>query len=132
MSPTLAGDPRVLQRDGVNARDLRPSDFTHLFDMVVVDVSFISLTLVLPALATLAQPDGDVVVLVKPQFEVGQVGLGKGGIVRDPALRNASVGRVIDAALSASRMQFRGRMASPIEGGDGNVEFLVWFHAFRE
>ena len=125
MVSTLAADPRVRLREGVNARSLAPSDFPHPFGLIVADLSFISLTLVLPALAPLLGEDGDLVCLVKPQFEVGPAKLGKGGIVRDAGARAEAVTRVV-AAARACGLAERGRMPSPIEGGEGNREFLVW------
>ena len=124
MAPEIAADPRVQSREGVNARLLSPSDFPCLFDIIVVDVSFISLTLILPALAPLLLPLGDLICLVKPQFEVGQTHLGKGGIVRDPRARAEALERVADAAQALGLCE-AGRMVSPIEGSAGNTEFLL-------
>ena len=90
MVPALAADPRVVSREGVNARLLTPDDFPHPFDIIVADLSFISLTLVLPTLAPLLAGAGALVCLVKPQFEVGPARLGKGGVVRDPKAREES------------------------------------------
>jgi len=124
MAPEIEADPRVQSREGVNARSLSLSDFPHLFDVIVVDVSFISLTLILPALAPLLTPNGDLVCLVKPQFEVGAAHLGKGGIVRDPKARAEALERIAGAA-SALSLREAGRTVSPIEGSDGNTEFLL-------
>ena len=85
MALHLAADPRVHLREGVNARALSPSDFDVPFDVIAADLSFISLTLVLPALSPLLHRHGDLLCLVKPQFEVGAGRLDKGGVVRDPA-----------------------------------------------
>lgn len=125
MVPALAADPRVCSREGVNARSLAPDDFPHPFGVLVADLSFISLSLVLPALAPLLGAGGDLVCLVKPQFEVGQAKLGRGGIVRDAGAREEAMTRVV-AAAHACGLAERGRMPSPIEGGDGNIEFLLW------
>lgn len=125
MVPALAADPRVFLREGVNARSLAPADFPHPFDIIVADLSFISLTLVLPALVPLLAPIGDFVCLVKPQFEVGPTKVGKGGIVRDERAREEAVARVA-AEARACGLEVQGRMISPIEGGDGNREFLLW------
>ena len=125
MVPALASDPRVHSREGVNARLLTPTDFPHPFGVLVADLSFISLTLVLPALAPLLGAEGDMVCLVKPQFEVGQTGLGKGGIVRDVRAREEAVTRVVQAASACGLIEC-GRMTSPIEGSEGNIEFLLW------
>lgn len=124
MAAEIEADPRVQSREGVNARSLSPGDFPHLFDMIVVDVSFISLTLILPALAPLLLPSGDLICLVKPQFEVGAAHLGKGGIVRDPRARAEALERVAGAA-NALGLRETARMVSPIEGSDGNTEFLL-------
>ncbi len=124
MAPEIASDPRVQSREGVNARSLTLSDFPHPFEIIVADLSFISLTLVLPALAPLLTPSGDLVCLVKPQFEVGAAHLGKGGIVRDPKARAGALERVAGAA-GALGLREIGRMTSPITGSDGNTEFLL-------
>lgn len=124
MATEIEADPRVQSREGVNARSLSPGDFPHPFDIIAVDVSFISLTLVLPALASLLTPSGDLVCLVKPQFEVGAAHLGKGGIVRDPKARAEALERVAGAA-NALGLRETARMVSPIEGSDGNTEFLL-------
>ncbi len=125
MVPALAADPRVISREGVNARTLAPIDFPHPFQIIVVDVSFISLTLILPALLPLLGEGGDLVCLVKPQFEVGPAHLGKNGVVRDPKARAAALARVVDAA-QALGLSEQGRRDSPIAGSEGNVEFLLW------
>ena len=124
MAPEIASDPRVQPREGVNARSLTPADFPHPFSVIVVDVSFISLTLILPALAPLLTDDGNLVCLVKPQFEVGASHLGKGGIVRNAKARAEAVARVANAAHALGLCE-TARMVSPIEGSDGNVEFLL-------
>lgn len=124
MAEEIASDPRVQSREGVNARSLTPADFPHPFGIIVVDVSFISLTLILPALAPLLRDDGSLICLVKPQFEVGAAHLGKGGIVRDAKARAEALERVAGAA-QALGLRETGRMVSPIEGSDGNVEFLL-------
>lgn len=124
MVPEIAGDPRVQSREGVNARSLTPADFPHAFDLVVADLSFISLTLVLPALTPLLARSADLICLVKPQFEVGAAHLGKGGIVRDRKARTEALERVAQAAAALGLREW-GRMTSPIEGSDGNGEFLL-------
>lgn len=121
----LRQDPRVEVRDGVNARFLSAADFPGQFDLVVVDVSFISLRLVLPALRAVLAPTGDLVALVKPQFEVGRAQVGRGGVVRDPAAREAAVAGVLAAAAELGLCP-RGRVPSPLPGPAGNVEELVW------
>ncbi len=130
MALEIAADPRVQSREGVNARFLAPADFPHPFGIIVADVSFISLTLVLPALAPLLTADGSLICLVKPQFEVGAAHLGKGGIVRDARARAEAVERVAHAA-HALGLRETARMVSPIEGSDGNVEFLLCLEKAR-
>ena len=125
MAAALAADPRVELREGINARYLTPADFSLPFDLIVADLSFISLTLVLPALAPLLTPRGDMVVLVKPQFEVGREHLGKGGIVRNAYQRDLAVQRVAECSAVLGLHQ-HGLMTSPLHGGDGNTEFLLW------
>ena len=124
MAPEIAADPRVQSREGVNARSLVLSDFPHPFALIVVDVSFISLSLILPALLPLLTGDGNLICLVKPQFEVGTDHLGKGGIVRSVKARAEALERVSHAA-SALGLRETARMTSPIEGSDGNTEFLL-------
>ncbi len=124
MAQEVASDPRVQSREGVNARSLTPADFPHPFGIIAVDVSFISLTLILPALAPLLTDAGDLVCLVKPQFEVGINHLGKGGIVRDENARAEAVARVAGAA-QALGLHETARTVSPIEGSSGNIEFLL-------
>ncbi len=121
----LRQDPRVEVRDGVNARFLTPDDLPGPFGLVVADVSFISLRLVLPALRSLLAPDGDLVALVKPQFEAGRGQVGRGGVVRDPVVREEAILGVV-AAAAALGLRLRGRLASPLPGPAGNVEELVW------
>jgi 23S rRNA (cytidine1920-2'-O)/16S rRNA (cytidine1409-2'-O)-methyltransferase len=94
-------------------------------DLVVADLSFISLTLVLPALAAVSKPEADFVLMVKPQFEVGREKLGAGGVVRDPALRKASVIDVADSAYDVG-LGTLGITASPLPGPAGNVEYFLW------
>jgi 23S rRNA (cytidine1920-2'-O)/16S rRNA (cytidine1409-2'-O)-methyltransferase len=120
----LRNDPRVIVREGVNARYLRPEDVAERVDLAVCDVSFISVTLILPVLPALLRSPGALVILIKPQFEVGRDQVGKGGIVRDPAL-HAGVCAKIEAAVQA--LQFRTElMESPILGAEGNREFLLY------
>ncbi len=121
---SLRNDPRVVVMEGVNARFLEPDDVPGPFGLITVDVSFISLRLVLPALVPLLEPDGDLVALVKPQFEAGRGQVGKGGVVRDPVVREASIAAVLDAA-SALGLACAARIASSLPGPAGNVEELV-------
>ncbi|HEU0253274.1 MAG TPA: TlyA family RNA methyltransferase [Pyrinomonadaceae bacterium] len=120
----LRNDPRVAVREGVNARYLRPEDFAEKFDLAVMDVSFISATKVLPAIVPLVR--GAIVTLIKPQFEVGKGEVGGGGIVRDAAKRARAVEEVNKAAGDLG-LRVMGVMQSPIEGAEGNVEFLAWY-----
>jgi 23S rRNA (cytidine1920-2'-O)/16S rRNA (cytidine1409-2'-O)-methyltransferase len=123
---SLRTDPRVTVLDRVNVRNLDQVEaFTPVPELVVADLSFISLTLVLPALVACAAPDADFVLLVKPQFEVGKGRVGAGGVVRDIADRSASVRKVTDAAGQLG-LGVLGVTASPLPGPAGNVEYFVW------
>ena len=125
----LRNDPRVEVREGVNARYLQPEDFAQKFDLVVIDVSFISVTKVLPALVALITETGSIITLVKPQFEVGKGEVGSGGIVRDESKRLRAVEEVSNAA-SALGLKVVNVIESPIQGAEGNVEYLVHFVPF--
>ncbi|MFI6927590.1 TlyA family RNA methyltransferase [Nonomuraea spiralis] len=122
---SLRTDERVTVMERVNVRDLTPEMVGEPPTLVVGDLSFISLRLVLPALAQVAAPRADFVMLVKPQFEVGKELVGAGGVVRDPELRARSVR---DAAAKARELglSVRGVTASPLPGPSGNVEYLLW------
>jgi 23S rRNA (cytidine1920-2'-O)/16S rRNA (cytidine1409-2'-O)-methyltransferase len=122
----LRQDARVESREGVNARYLRPEDFAEKFDLAVMDLSFISATKVLPAIVPLLKEEGRIIVLIKPQFEVGKGEVGKGGIVSDPARRARVVEEVNGAALGLG-LKLYGVIISPITGMDGNVEFLALY-----
>jgi 23S rRNA (cytidine1920-2'-O)/16S rRNA (cytidine1409-2'-O)-methyltransferase len=122
----LRTDARVEVREGVNARHLVPEDFVERFDLAVMDVSFISATKILPALVPLLKDGGRIVVLVKPQFEVGRGEVGKGGVVRDPAQHARVVEEVNEAARSLG-LRLRGVTESPVKGADGNREFLALY-----
>ena len=122
----LRTDPRVEAREGVNARYLQTADFAAPFDLIVMDVSFISATKILPALAPLLNEQGRIVLLIKPQFEVGRGKVGKGGIVTDAAEHARVVAEVNDAA-QALKLTVRGVIDSPITGADGNREFLALY-----
>jgi 23S rRNA (cytidine1920-2'-O)/16S rRNA (cytidine1409-2'-O)-methyltransferase len=120
----LRQNERVMVREGVNARYLKPEDFPEPFELAVCDVSFISATLIIPAIVPLLAPDGEMILLVKPQFEVGRGDVGKGGIVRDPALHQAACDRVRSAVELSG---FLARIIeSPILGAEGNKEFLLY------
>ncbi|HET8603699.1 MAG TPA: TlyA family RNA methyltransferase [Marmoricola sp.] len=122
---SLRSDPRVQVHDRTNVRDLTPELVGGKVDVVVGDLSFISLGLVLDALIGVLEPDGDLVPMVKPQFEVGRERLGKGGVVRDPQLRAESVLAVATQA-AARGWGVRGVVTSPLPGPSGNVEFFLW------
>jgi 23S rRNA (cytidine1920-2'-O)/16S rRNA (cytidine1409-2'-O)-methyltransferase len=124
----LRTDPRVTVLDRVNVRALEPGQVAPPPELVTADLSFISLTLVLPALAACAAPGADFVLLVKPQFEVGKGKVGAGGVVRDPALREAAVGAVAAAAAGIG-LGTAGVTASPLPGPSGNVEYFLWLRA---
>jgi 23S rRNA (cytidine1920-2'-O)/16S rRNA (cytidine1409-2'-O)-methyltransferase len=123
--PEVAAHPRVTERSGVNVRGVRPDDLGGPADLVVADLSFISLQVVLGVLATLTTADGDLVVLVKPQFEVGRERLGHGGVVRSPGERARSIVEVASVA-EASGLHALAIRASPIRGTTGNAEYLLW------
>ncbi|WP_395691707.1 TlyA family RNA methyltransferase [Nocardioides sp.] len=122
---SLQQDARVLVRDRVNVRELTLEITDGTVDVVVGDLSFISLQLVLDALLGVTAEDGDLALMVKPQFEVGRERVGKGGVVRDPALRAEAVVGVADAA-AARGWGVRAVATSPLPGPSGNVEFFVW------
>ena len=117
---------RVEVREGVNARYLKPSDFDEQFDLATIDVSFISLTRILPAVVPLLTDGGRIVALIKPQFEVGKDEIGKGGIVKDP-LQHQRVVQEINAAAESLGLKAAGVIKSPIKGADGNIEFLALY-----
>ena len=122
---SLREEPRVTCIERVNVRALKPGDLpVQAFDLVVGDLSFISLTLVLPALSVVLAPQGDLLMLVKPQFELQPGQVGKGGIVRDAALY-AQVQARLREACAALKLQVAGWHDSPITGGDGNREFFL-------
>jgi len=120
----LRNDARVLVQEGVNARYLGPTDFSEKFDLAVCDASFISLTLLIPAVTPLLAPHGRMVLLIKPQFEVERGQVGKGGIVREPELHQAACDRV-RAVVEAHGFQ-ADIIGSPILGAEGNREFLLY------
>jgi len=122
----LRNDKRVEVREGVNARYLHAKDFEVSFDLAVIDVSFISVTKVLPAIVPLLKAGGRLIVLIKPQFEVGRGEVGKGGIVRDPQ-KHARVIDEVNRAAQELGLQVRNVIESPIHGADGNVEFLALY-----
>ncbi len=122
----LASDPRVTNIEKYNARELSCEIAPNGVDLAVMDVSFISQTLILPVIPNVLRPSGTVVTLIKPQFEAGRSAIGKGGIVKSKRDRLMSILRVRDAA-ALSGLYMTDIIVSPITGGDGNVEFLAKF-----
>lgn len=122
----LRNDPRVMVQEGVNARYLQPEDFPVRFHLAVIDVSFISATKVLPAIVPLMRKGGSIVTLIKPQFEVGRGEVGGGGIVRDAAKREQAV-ETVNRAATELGLDVAGVIESPIQGAEGNVEFLALY-----
>ena len=122
----LRNDPRVEVREGVNARYLSPEDFETRFDLITIDVAFISAAKILPAVVPLLTDRGRIVTLIKPQFEVGKGEVGKGGIVKDPAQHQRVITDVNSRAESLGLI-VQGVIESPIKGADGNVEFLALY-----
>jgi 23S rRNA (cytidine1920-2'-O)/16S rRNA (cytidine1409-2'-O)-methyltransferase len=123
----IRSDPRVIVMERINARALTPSDLpatARVFGIVTIDVSFISLRHILPVVAALLEPAGDVVALVKPQFEARREEVGKGGIIRDAAVHERVVAEVT-AAADALGLSRAGRVDSPVTGMEGNREFLL-------
>ncbi|WP_418908865.1 TlyA family RNA methyltransferase [Glutamicibacter endophyticus] len=119
-------DERVSVHEGLNVRYLDPADIGGEVDLVVADLSFISLRLVLEALAGATRAGGDLLLMVKPQFEVGREHVGKTGVVSSPELRRSAVEQVVQAALQVG-LGLAGLGRSQLPGQDGNVEFFVWF-----
>jgi 23S rRNA (cytidine1920-2'-O)/16S rRNA (cytidine1409-2'-O)-methyltransferase len=120
----LRNDPRVIVREGVNARALTPDDVPHHVDLVTIDVAFISLAHIFPALPPFLLPDATVLALVKPQFEAGRDEVGKGGLVTDPAVHDAVIARVTEQAATSGFMRV-GMTPSSITGAAGNQEFFL-------
>lgn len=122
----LRSDPRVLVKEQFNARYMKPEDLGELVQLIVSDVSFISLTKILPAAYSCLAPGGDLLVLIKPQFELQPDDIGAGGIVRDPALHKRAVEKIRDFVTKEMRRDWMGVADSPIKGMEGNKEFLAW------
>jgi len=122
----IRNDQRVEVREGINARYLKPSEFEEKFDLATIDVSFISLKTILPAVLPLLAGNGRIIALIKPQFEVGKGEVGKGGIVKDPA-QHQRVVEEINAAAESLGLKVGGVIQSPIKGADGNIEFLALY-----
>jgi len=122
----LRNDPRVVVKEQFNARHMVPEDLGEKVRLAVMDLSFISLTKVLPAVFSVLDEEGSVVCLIKPQFELDREDISKGGIVRDPALHERAVEKIRRFVVDECRREWRGLIASPITGTDGNQEFLAW------
>lgn len=120
----LRNDPRVIVKEKLNARYIKPEDTGEPADIAVIDVSFISLTMIIPPALALLRPGGVLVALIKPQFEVGKGEVGKGGIVRDEAKHREVVDKIRDFVHGLG-MGILGVIPSPIEGAEGNKEFLI-------
>src|SRR5262249_39862401 len=126
----LRNDPRVMVREGMNARALTPADMPHLVDLVTIDVAFISLRHIFPALPPLVAPGADIIALVKPQFEAGREEVGKGRLVTNPAVHQ----QVLDRVTAAAEAEGLNRLAmtpSPILGATGNREFFLHLRRAR-
>lgn len=124
LAETLQNDPRVVSLEKQNIRTTPEDLIADKVNLVVIDVFFISLTLVLPEVKRFLAPEAQIVALVKPQFEVGQAHVGKNGIVRNAKAREQALERVI-AAAKVLGFGLIGRMESPLTGGDGNMEYLI-------
>jgi 23S rRNA (cytidine1920-2'-O)/16S rRNA (cytidine1409-2'-O)-methyltransferase len=120
----IRNDPRVVVREGMNARYLTPDEIPERFDLAVCDASFISTTMLIPAIVPLLKPKGEMMILVKPQFEVERGQVGKGGIVKESELHQAACDRV---RAAVEGLGFRTHIVeSPIQGAEGNREFLLY------
>lgn len=122
----LRSDPRVIVKEQFNARYMTPADLGEKVQLIVSDVSFISLTKILPAAYTCLEEGGDLLVLIKPQFELQPEDIGPGGIVRDPALHQRAVDKIHDFVVNELKREWMGVADSPIKGMEGNKEFLAW------
>lgn len=125
LDPRIADNPRIIEMSGLNIRDVEPEDLPYRPSFIVSDVSFISLTYVIPVIAKVAAGHADILLLVKPQFEVGKGHLGKNGVVEDPRLRQKALKTVCDCA-EASGLKVVATCPSPIQGTHGNEEYLLY------
>jgi 23S rRNA (cytidine1920-2'-O)/16S rRNA (cytidine1409-2'-O)-methyltransferase len=122
----LREDPRVVVMEGVNARYLTPADLPELADFASIDTSFISLTNILPAVKGLLKPGGEIVSLIKPQFEAGKEAVDKGrGVITDPAIHDEVISRIRKFGTEELAFEWRGLTTSPLKGPKGNIEFLA-------
>ena len=128
---SLRTDERVVNMERTNVRNVTPEDIGQLIDLASIDVAFISLEKVLPAVKAMLKPDGQMVALIKPQFEAGKEKVGKKGVVRDPKVHLEVIHKVID---TAREMEFvtKELTFSPVKGPEGNIEYLVWLTKDRE
>lgn len=126
LAESLRRDERVTVFENYNARYMKREDFEYTPDLAVMDVSFISATYIIPSIYDVLADNGEFICLIKPQFEVGRSGLGKGGIVKDSKARDLAVKKVVDFAVNTG-FEVRGVVQSSIKGGDGNIEFLAHF-----
>ena len=126
INPAIAADERVTNYEGMNARHLRPGQLGAPFEIIVMDVSFISLTLVLPAVLEQASAGAELIALIKPQFELNSEALNAKGIVKSERLRSRAIDRLEAWFEERDDWQWRGVMESPITGGDGNQEYLLY------
>lgn len=122
----LRNDPRVIAKEQYNARHMVPADIGEMCRLAVMDLSFISLTKVLPAVFSVLEPEGAVVCLIKPQFELRREDITRGGIVRDPALHQQAIEKIRHFVTTEHSCEWRGCIPSRITGMDGNQEFLAW------
>lgn len=121
----IRNDERVIVKEKFNARHMTPEDIGEQIDLCVTDVSFISLTKILPPLFSVLKPDGHIICLVKPQFELERDEIGKGGIVREPELHQKAVDKIRNYVTEKLGYQWLDHTTSPITGTDGNVEYLA-------
>ena len=127
LSWKIRSDPRVLSREKLNCRYLTKNDIDDQIDLIVIDVSFISLTKILPAAYDIGSSNCSIVTLIKPQFELSRDEVSKGGIVKDPELHEKSVSKIVNYATTELQLIHAGTTNSPITGSGGNVEFLAHF-----
>jgi 23S rRNA (cytidine1920-2'-O)/16S rRNA (cytidine1409-2'-O)-methyltransferase len=131
LDPQLRHDPRVAVLERTNLRHLSREAVPEPLDLITLDLSFISLTLVLPKILEFLRPGGEILALVKPQFEVGKGRVGKGGVVRDLALQQEAVARVAQAA-QALGLQVSDPFPSPLKGPKGNQEYFLYLTVTKE
>ena len=126
MAWKIRSDPRVVVNEKFNARNMVEADIGEKVALIVIDVSFISLTKILPAAFGVLAEGGSIVPLIKPQFELKREHIGKGGIVRDPELHDRAVEKIRSFVVEELGREWKGLVDSPITGTDGNREFLAW------